>query len=370
MKTKIILLAAGLALFAGQAAGQNIQTEALRVWMDEITLTADGQTATRLTVYENDSERNYTAFNMSLIVPDGITIAQVQKGRNRVNSIELSERAAETHTISCNMPEGTLIKIMCSSTQNDDLYPKDENDNPMDELFTIDLIASPEMMNGTYTVTTEGVVFGHNQDNVVTGYVPNPLPSFQLTITGGQDALTIPYTLSSTGVGTLCLPFDAEVPAGLFMLTATDVVDNEIQLSVQERIVAGTPLIVAGEPGTYTFMGTPSVIGTEFTEGVLSGVTEQKVITEGYVLQRMNGVTGFYRIDSAKPITVPAYRCWLSYSGDATVLPFRFDIDALRERMQDKGEDDLWFDLGGRHTDGRRQGVNVSNGKKRILNGR
>lgn len=369
MNSKVISLAAGL-LLGGQASAQNIQTESLRVWMDDITLTADGQTATRLTVYENDSERDYTAFNMSLVVPDGITVAQVKKGRNWVNSIELSVRAAETHTISCNMPEGTLIKIMCSSTQNDNFYPDDEDGNLVDELFTIDLIASHEMMNGTYTVTTEGVVFGYNKDNVVTGYVPDPLPSFQLTIIGGQDALTIPYTLSSAGVGTLCLPFDAEVPEGLVVLTATDVVDNEIQLSAQERIVAGTPLIVTGEPGTYSFTGASTVTGTEFTEGVLAGVTEQKVITEGYVLQCLNGVTGFYRVDPAKPITVPAYRCWLSYSGDAEVLPFRFDLDAVRDRMQEKGADDLWFDLGGRHTDGRRQGVNVSNGKKRMIKSR
>lgn len=365
MNRKMILLAAGLALAGGRAAGQNIQTEALRVWMDDITVTADGQTATRLTVYENDPERDYTAFNMSLVVPDGITVAQVKKGRNWVNSIELSVRAAETHTISCNMPEGTLIKIMCSSTQNDDLYPDDEDGNLVDELFTIDLIADPQMTNGTYTVTTEGVVFGHNKDNVVTGYVPDPLPSFQLTVTGGQDALTIPYTLSAAGVGTLCLPFDAEVPEGLAVLTATDVIGDEIQLSPQAGIAAGTPLIVTGEPGTYTFTGASSVSGTEFTEGVLTGVTEQKVITEGYVLQRLNGVTGFYRVDSEKPITVPAYRCWLSYAGEAAVLPFRFDVDAVNGLKQGGREGDR-YDLSGRRTDGRGRGVYIQDGKKRV----
>ena len=363
MNRKMILLAAGLALAGGRAVGQNIQTEALRVWMDDITVTADGQTATRLTVYENDPERDYTAFNMSLVVPDGITVAQVKKGRNWVNSIELSVRAAETHTISCNMPEGTLIKIMCSSTQNDDLYPDDEDGNLVDELFTIDLLADPQMTNGTYTVLTEGVVFAHNQNNVVTGYVPNPLPSFHLTVTGGQDGLTIPYTLSSAGVGTLVLPFDAEVPSGLSVWTATEVAGNEIQLSHQTSIVAGTPLIVTGEPASYSFTGVPSVAGTEFMEGVLIGTTEQKVITEGYVLQRQNGVTGFYRVDPAKPITVPAYRCWLDYDGTAYVLPFRFDFDAVRG-VADGAKDDLWFDLSGRPTSDRTRGVRIQRDRK------
>lgn len=162
MNSKQIIMALGLTLSVGSAAGQNIQTEALRVWMDDITVTADGQTMTRLTVYENDAERDYTAFNMSIHLPEGISVAKVKKGRDYVNSIDLSVRAAETHTISCSMLEGTLLKVISSSTQNDNFYPDDEDGNLMDELFTVDLIADPSMMNGTYTVTTDGVVFVYN----------------------------------------------------------------------------------------------------------------------------------------------------------------------------------------------------------------
>lgn len=366
MIRKTFMLACSLfLLLGGQALAQNIQTTTLRVWMDDITVTADGTTATRLTVYENDAERDYTAFNMSLIVPEGISVKQVKKGRNWVNSIELSERAAESHTISCLMPEPTLLKIMCSSSQNDNLYPDDEDGNPMDELFTIDLIADPAMMNGTYTVTTEGIVFVYKEGSTLTGYVPDPLPSFQLTITGGQDGLSIPYTMTSAGIGTLVLPFDATVPTGLKVFTATDVVDGSLQLEEQTSIAAGTPLIVTGEAGTYQFQGAPATAETEFTEGVLSGVTEAKVVSEGYVLQRLGGVTGFYRIDPTKPVTVPAYRCWLSWSGDANVVPFRFDFDAINVTKVNAYEGDL-YDLSGRRSDGRRAGVYIQQGKKTV----
>lgn len=367
MNRMTLLLAAGLALVAGQAAGQNIQTEALRVWMDNITISADGTTSTRLMVYENDGERDYTAFNMSLIVPDGITVAQVKKGREWVNSIELTERAAESHSISCNMPDATTIKIICSSNQNDDFYPDDEDGNPMDALFTIDLIANPQMMNGTYAITTEGVVFGHNQGNTVTGYVPQSQPSFQLTITGGQDGLSIPYTVTSSGVETLVLPFDAEVPDGLTTYTATGVVNNHILLAQQPSIKAGTPLIVVGEPGNYVFKGVAATNETEFSEWVLTGTTEQKVIDEGYVLQRQNTVTGFYRVDAERPVTVPAYRCWLNYDG-ADVERLMLDVPTnILKVNSGVAQDDEWYSLDGRRTANPSKGIYVKQGDKKAF---
>ena len=364
MKKNVIMVACSLFL-CGQAMGQNIETSALRVWMDDITMNADGTTATRLTVYENDAERDYEAFNLALIVPDGITVAKVKKGRDWVNAIEMSERATATHTISCNMPDATTIKIICSSNQNEALYPDDEEGNLMNKLFTIDLIANPQMMNGNYTVSAEGVVFGRLQGNVVTGYVPDPLPSFQLAITGGQDGLSIPYTMTSTGVGTLVLPFRATVPSGLKVFTASDVVNGSLTLTEQTEIEAGTPLIVTGESGTYYFTGAPTTAETDFTEGVLSGTTEQKVITTGYVLQRLGGVTGFYRVDPTKPITIPAYRCWLSWNDVANVVPFRFDFDNVHNVLSTGRKGDR-YDLSGRRTVAHQRGVYIENGKKKV----
>lgn len=65
MKTIFMMLAL---LTAVQASAQ---TETLKVWMDDVTMTADGQTVTRLYVMENDVV-DYTAFSLSLIVPKGV----------------------------------------------------------------------------------------------------------------------------------------------------------------------------------------------------------------------------------------------------------------------------------------------------------
>lgn len=185
-KNSIILLC--LLLFGGQAKAQTSpKSESLRVWMDDVTLSADGESITYVTVYEHD-DLNYSAFNISFVVPKGVKIATVKAGRGTRNAIDLSVRAAETHSISCNMPDDTHIKIICTSSQNDEFYPDDESGNLVDEIFKIGLIAENSTVNGTYTIATEGVDFVLKPGTSdVPSYSPATSPSFQLIITGGQD---------------------------------------------------------------------------------------------------------------------------------------------------------------------------------------
>lgn len=92
---------------------------------------------------------NYTGFSLSIVVPKGIHIAQVRSGREYVDDISLNvDRATKTHTIVCNIPQDDLIKVISYSTLNQDYYPDDIDDNPVDEIFTIGLIADPTMLNG------------------------------------------------------------------------------------------------------------------------------------------------------------------------------------------------------------------------------
>lgn len=142
------------------------QSETLRVWLDSnVTLTADSTSVAYLTLYENDGAQGYTSFNMSLIVPKGIHVNKVQQGRDLLDDISLSERATATHTIACNMPADTLLKVACTSSTNQDLYTDDAEGNPLDSLWTIGLIAEPTMVNGDYVVKmpAKGLVFNMKQ---------------------------------------------------------------------------------------------------------------------------------------------------------------------------------------------------------------
>ncbi|MGN0230095.1 MAG: hypothetical protein ACI4BH_09830 [Muribaculaceae bacterium] len=124
---------------------------------------------------------------MSLIVPKGISVNKVKQGRETVDDIFLSERATTTHTIACNMPSETLLKVACISTLNQDLYNDDEDGNPLDELWTIGLLADPTMENGDYVVTmpADGLIFNMKDgDNYVSSRISEDVTCV-FTIEGG-----------------------------------------------------------------------------------------------------------------------------------------------------------------------------------------
>lgn len=137
--------------------------------------------------FENDIQ-NYSAFNMAFVVPKGIKIAKVKKGRDWVDDISLTARAASTHSIACNMlDDGETIKIISSTSMLDDFYPDDADGTPMNELFTLGLIAEKGMANGTYTVELWDVKFVLATADAS---VPASLPVLgTFTITGGMSSV-------------------------------------------------------------------------------------------------------------------------------------------------------------------------------------
>ena len=161
-------------------AGVQAQSKTLKVWLDsEVTLTADSTTVTYLKVYQNDAVEEYTSFNMCIVVPQGVKVHRVEVG----NDIVLSQRGAASHVIACNMPTDTLLKVACTSMQNESLSTAPT------ELFTIGLIAEKTMVNGDYVVRmpADGLVFnGKLGDTYVSSVVQEDAIS-RLTIQGGMD---------------------------------------------------------------------------------------------------------------------------------------------------------------------------------------
>lgn len=135
------------------------ESETLNVWYELPTFIADGETVNYIKVYENDGDNVYSAFNMHFVFPEGLRVNRIKKGREEVYDITLSERASSTHTIACNMPEATMLKIICTSTVNDNLFNTDLNEQPLDLLFTVGLIADPSMEPGSYEIYLDGIKF-------------------------------------------------------------------------------------------------------------------------------------------------------------------------------------------------------------------
>lgn len=247
---------AWLALFTAQAMAQTPNT--LEVWMDkEVKVTADGETVTYLTVSEKDPNVNYIAYNMTFTLPKGFKIHQVKSGREYVNDISLSERATSTHQIDCNMPTEGMLKVICTSTQNYELYPDDADGNIIYPIFTIGLVADPSVINGIYDVEMYDVTFVRYLEDGITlaGVDLDHTEYSRFTVTGGTDFPGVDYTLPAEGCGTMILPFNAAIPEGMSVYACTGISSSSLNLEAVSDIQANTPYIVTGPEGTYHFTG-------------------------------------------------------------------------------------------------------------------
>lgn len=320
----------------------------LKVWMDQkLHFTADGQTVTYLTVHQTDPKVNYMAYNMTILLPKGTAIHQVKSGRNYKNDIQMSERATDTHTIACNMPEAGMLKVICTSSMNQDLYPDDEAGNPCDELFTVGLVADASTYNGTYRAEMVGVCFVNSDDKgIPEGAYIDHTEYAEVSVSGGTDFPGVSYTLPRQGVGTLMLPFDCQPPSGLEFYSCQGIDHSTLTLAKVDRAEANTPYIVRGTPGTYQFNGAYCALLDEYSTDYLTGVYVTTQVPEGaYVMQDQpdNGL-GFYRVVSYDPVTLSPYRCYLnklaiapqalsiSWGDDATGMG-RVDASQAGERV-------------------------------------
>lgn len=357
----ILCCAAALVGLHGSA-----QTETLRVWMDNVTVTADGSTITKLTVYENDVV-DYTAFSLTMVVPNGVKVAQVKSGREYVNDISLTDRAASTHSINCNMDTETTIKIISTSTQNDNFYPDDVDGNLMDEIFQIGLVADPSVANGVYDIEIVACKFVINDANASASQ-PQEAVKAELTIEGGTDSETVSCVIGEDCCSTLILPFEAQVPDGVEVYTCGNVDGNVISPERQSSIPANVPQLVLGTPGTYVFTGIPTQTNTTYVDGNYVGVYSNRSLTSGYVLQTVDNVTGFYAVDSDTGATVPTYNCYMQAIEGVTGIAIDFTLTSLDEVLRDNAKAANYYDVAGRKVNSlNEKGVYVRRGGKLLV---
>lgn len=291
------------------------QQSKLQVWTDaELKFTADGKTVTYMTVYEKNPDVDYTAFNMEFTLPRGFRINLVKKGREWVKDISLSVRASSTHTINCNMPDPTLLKIISTSSQNENYYPDDEDGNECTELFTIGLVADPETYNGTYAIQMDGARFVKKDASGISADDLDHVEYSNVTVSGGTDFPGVTYTLPSQGIGTLIVPFNFVPQPGFEVYDCTGLDGSTLQLEKVAEAKANTPYIVRGTPGTYNLNGNYCGLKDSYSTPFLTGVYVDTQVPDGaYVMQdqKVNGL-GFYQVSKGQNITISPYRCYLN----------------------------------------------------------
>ncbi len=179
-----------------------------------------------------------------------------------------------------------------------------------------------------------------------------------------KQANQIDCTVGAAGVGTLILPFAAKLPQDMQAYRCTDVDGTRIQTEAVNEIPANVPLLITALPGIYQFTGVPEGTEKNYTAGVLTGVMEETVITSGYVMQQQQNVVAFYPVSAEKPITVPAYKCYLNYAGEQQAMRFDNVLTDLKGVTTSEGNSSL-YDLQGRRTQtATAPGVYIQNNRK------
>lgn len=191
------------------------------------------------------------------------------------------------------------------------------------------------------------------------------------------DDKTINYELSSAEWGTICLPFDAEVPAGM---TAYSVISNDQETIIKDevdKLEMNKPYLLNGAAGTYTFNGPDTPLGTGYKNGILYGNTEVSEESNpvyapknSYVLQNNNGLLGFYKVANDNNQKIRQYSAYLKAEGLIANGVLTIDgttaIDIVNpEEIND--ENAVVYDLNGARAGNNAKGMVIVNGKIKYI---
>lgn len=206
--------------------------------------------------------------------------------------------------------------------------------------------------------------------------------TFNVTVTGTSNKYyqfsgakfyrTDNVEISSAGLATFCLPYNATIPDGLTAYTATDKDNGEsVKLTAKEggKIAAGEGVVLKGDEGTYTFVAAEgSVSATEGNQMV--GVTEDTPLTSAdnaYMLTRKKDDGSIALRLLATDYTLGANKAYLKLENNArNLISVVWDDNAtgiydLSEK--EEAENGAIYNLAGQKLMRTQKGINIINGK-------
>ena len=287
--------------------------------------TTDHLTVSDLQVDGNDhffvvslsGSRIYTAYNMDIHLPQGITplidegIVQVYlsdedgmypytgRGNNRTYQ----------HTIGATWEkagERTLRVVCTGGATNAELK------ETAGELFTVFVNVSPYAKAGSNTVGIDKINLIEKED--ARQWDP---ASEEHTFNVGSER-SIKVNIAQANQWSTCvLPFASALPQGVQAYGCGETRGDYLVLSEAGQMEAYTPYILYAGQG-YSGTLTGSADGTRYTEvaeaGYLRGAIVAQQVNEGYVLQNQGSGAKFYNVQG-ETFAIPEGRCWLTADG-------------------------------------------------------
>lgn len=298
-----------------------------RITISELTVDPGGDAAS-FDVSLEGSDVIYTAFEVTLQLPEGLTVdysGTTPKPRVSLCKPSLypyteeAEEKSYTHTLSCSY--GTIgerkLKVMCYSSANEDFTATSGS------LFRVYVKASPFMKPGEAKITSENVYFT-TKDEVEYDVASEEFP---LTVT---DQSTVQLNVAAENQWNTCvLPFDATPPSGLKAYESEEISGEYLILSEASSFRAYTPYIICAENGfSGQLSGTVDADNyvSVATDGYLHGAITQQQITQGYVLQNLGEGPIFYNVNGQN-FVIPQGKCWLAAGDASSSQAVRIGID-------------------------------------------
>ncbi len=332
-----------------------------------------------------DNEYLYNAIQLEIEMPVGVepTVAKtVKRGKQTINyNVDLMNSLGDQgfqygeNFVRFDDPSNDtdhniyriLIFIMGDYTFP---YGPDEGEtweNIVEDLFRIRLLATDELETGKFKLNVTEIKFTYPDfdDAGNVSQIGVPFTDVALDYNLGID-----YTIGESGYGTLCWPKALDFSANEFDANiGVDVVGaTTMLLSSVQKVPASTPVVIKGEPGTYSLVTTK-----EETEDVSANIlfgtpTGTLTVAEGdniFALAKKTEGIGFYRCQPT--VVIPKYKAYYS-TGDASAVSFLFD-DASGIQQVDAASttSDMYTISGVKVDKAAQKGVYIVNGKKIVV---
>ncbi len=189
--------------------------------------------------------------------------------------------------------------------------------------------------------------------------------------------LSYDMNVSSAGVSTLVLPYDAALPEGVKAYTLSYVSGDKAQATEVTTLTANEPVLVNAEAGPYAIAAENVSIGNlagNQTKGALVGAYAEGTVPEGaYVLQNQADGLAFYKVAPSSVFKSKPFRAYLTAEASGVNrLSIDFgDVDGIRETVVETRDSEAVYTLQGvkvadspAHLNALPKGVYIVGGKK------
>lgn len=318
----------------------------------------------------------YTAYNISITIPSGMSFARTAQNKLRVTMIKnggvypYDEELDEyPHTVSAEEPVTNFMNVACASFGNDNFV------STSGKLFRVFVTLDNATLEASFSPKPIVKLSGLNlTTKTEIAYRPADFACRPFT-TGIPTSRTLPLNVSADNkVGTLILPFDADLPSGLKAYTCNAIEGDLLTLTPAASLAACTPYIVYAENGySGSISGTVSFSGDNVTDifanGFLTGVLTGTTVNTGYILQNQGSGPMFYDAEGVA-FSLPAGRCYLTPSVTPGVKSFAFnfgDTNGINSIVHCPLSIVNCFDLQGRRVSSPTRGIYIKGTRKVIV---